>query len=376
MKIPFNKPFVAGREQEYISDVFRRGHAAGGGYYSQKCESLLGKLLGVPHVLLTSSCTDALEMAAILLGPDPGDEVITPSFTFVSTINAFVLRGMRPVFADILPDTLNLDPDAVERLATERTRAVLPVHYAGVGCEMERLDEIAGRHGLKVVEDNAHGVFAKYRDRYLGTFGDLATLSFHETKNFSCGEGGALLINRPDYIERADIIHDKGTNRKQFAQGKIDKYSWVDIGSSFLPSDILAACLLAQLEARDDIQARRRRIWDYYAKNLREWATCNGVSLPGVPEHCEQSYHMFYMILPTQAARDGLMSHLREKEILSVFHYQPLHLSAMGRKYGGKPGDCPVTEDVSGRLLRLPFYNDLTQSDQALVVESVNAFVP
>ena len=313
-------------------------------------------------------------MAALLLDIEPGDEVIIPSFTFVSTVNAFVLRGARPVFADIRPDTLNLDERQLERLITPRTRAIVLVHYAGVGCEMDAILETAGQHGIAVVEDNAHGLFGKYKGRYLGTFGCLATQSFHETKNFTCGEGGALLINDPRYVERAEIIREKGTNRSRFFRGQVDRYTWVDIGSSYLLSDLLAAFLYAELEAREEIQTKRRRIWHYYQDHLHEWAVAQGITLPIVPTNCEQPYHMFYLLTPSLDYRQALIAHLRLHGILSVFHYLPLHLSEMGRKLGGRPGDCPVTEDLSNRLLRLPFFNDLEEADQERVCHAIKDF--
>lgn len=332
--------------------------------------------MGIGQVLLTTSCTHALEMAALLLELQPGDEVIIPSFTFVSTANAFVLHGARPVFIDIRPDTLNLDESQLERLVTERTRGVVPVHYAGVGCEMDRIAQVAKSHGLKVIEDNAHGLFGKYRGRFLGTFGELAALSFHETKNISCGEGGALLINDPGLAERAEIIRSKGTNRALFFRGQVDKYTWVDVGSSYLPSDLLAAFLLAQLESADAIQARRRQVWEHYFQHLQDWAREYGIRLPVVPAHCEQAYHMFYLLLPSLAARQALIAHLKARGIMSVFHYVPLHLSPMGQKAGGRPDDCPVTEQVSDRLVRLPFFNSLAEADQARVVAAVKEFHP
>ena len=371
MCIPFNRPCLMGNEIEYICSVIRAGHASGDGPYTKKCHALLEQALDVPKVLLTTSCTHALEMAALLLDIQPGDEVIFPSFTFVSTVNAFVLRGARPVFSDIRPDTLNLDETHLERLITPRTKAMVPVHYAGVGCEMTAIMEIAGRYGVAVVEDNAHGLFGRYKGKYLGTFGCLATQSFHETKNFTCGEGGALLINDSQYAERAEIIREKGTNCSRFFRGQVDKYTWVDVGSSYLPSDILAAYLYAQLEAREQIQAKRRKVWEYYNGHLRSWAQAHGVRFPVVPEYCEQSYHMFYLLLPSLEERQALIAHLKEQGILSVFHYLPLHLSDMGRRYGGKEGDCPVTEEISDHLLRLPFYNDLTEADQARVVAAI-----
>lgn len=374
ISLPFNRPCPVGTEEEYISQVFKAGHASGDGAFTRRCHALLEEQLAVAKALLTTSCTHALEMAALLLDIQPGDEVILPDFTFVSTVNAFVLRGARPVFADVRPDTLNLDETQLERLITPRTRAIVVVHYAGVGCEMDAIMAIAERHNIPVVEDNAHGLFGKYKGRYLGTFGCLATQSFHETKNFTCGEGGALLINDPQYIERAEIIREKGTNRSRFFRGQVDKYTWVDIGSSYLPSDILAAFLYAQLEAREQIQTKRRHIWQIYDEGLRNWSEANGVRMPIIPAHCEQSYHMFYLLLPSLEHRQGLINHLKAQGILSVFHYLPLHLSDMGLKFGGQPGDCPVTEDISDRLVRLPFFNDLNGADQERVCAAVETF--
>ncbi len=372
--IPFNRPHLAGRELDYVTDVIRRSHAAGDGEYTRRCHAFLEQILGVPKALLTTSCTHALEMAALLLDIRQGDEVIVPDFTFVSTVNAFVLRGARPVFADIRPDTLNLDETLLPGLITDRTRAVVPVHYGGVGCEMDDIIPIAKEAGIAVVEDNAHGLFAAYRSRPLGTFGCLAAQSFHETKNVICGEGGALLINDPAFVERAEIIREKGTNRSRFFRGQVDKYMWVDVGSSYLPSDILAAFLLAQLEAYEKIQAKRKQIWTAYANGLKSWADAWGIRLPVIPNHCRQPYHLFYLIMPTAEARDRLIIHLGERSILSVFHYLPLHLSDMGRRFGGREGDCPVTVDVSARLVRLPFYNDLTEEDQQRVISAVMLF--
>jgi dTDP-4-amino-4,6-dideoxygalactose transaminase len=370
-QIVFNKACLVGNEQEYMTQAVANGHISGDGAFTKKCSALLEKELGVPKVLLTTSCTHALEMMALLLDIRPGDEVIIPSFTFVSTVNAFVLRGARPVFADVRPDALNLDESRLETLITTRTKAIVPVHYAGVGCEMDAIMDIANRRGVPVVEDNAHGLFGKYKDRYLGTFGVMAAQSFHETKNFSCGEGGALLINDPRYIERAEIIREKGTNRSRFFRGQVDKYTWVDIGSSYLPSDILAAFLYAQLENRQKIQAHRQKVWNFYYENLKAWCAAHEIQLPYVPEHCDQAYHMFYMLLPTRELRQGLIAHLRRRSILSVFHYLPLHLSKMGVQFGGKAGDCPVTERVSDQLIRLPFHNALTESDQRRVAEAI-----
>ena len=372
--IPFNKPVLVGKEYEYIQQAIEAMHISGDGSFTKKCHALLEQTLEVPKVLLTTSCTHALEMAAILLEIQPGDEVIFPSFTFVSTVNAFVLRGAHPVFADIRTDTLNLNEDLLEALITPRTKAIVAVHYAGVGCEMDAILEIATRYNIVVVEDNAHGLFGKYKGRWLGTFGSLATQSFHETKNISCGEGGALLINNNEYSERAEIIREKGTNRSRFFRGQVDKYTWVDIGSSYLPSDILAAFLFAQLEHWQEIQEKRRKIWEYYDTHLHDWAESNGVRRPVVPPYCDQAYHMYYLLLPSLEQRQALIAHLKARDILSVFHYLPLHLSDMGRKFGGQAGDCPVTEDVSDRLVRLPFYCDMSENDQTLVMVAILGF--
>jgi dTDP-4-amino-4,6-dideoxygalactose transaminase len=370
-RIPFNKPTIAGNEIEYILKSVHEGHISGDGPFTKQCHQLLQSTLGVPKALLTTSCTHALEMAALLLNIQPGDEVIVPSFTFVSTINAFVLRGARPVFIDIRPDTLNLNEQLLERLVTKRTRAILPVHYAGVGCEMDMICAIGEKYNIPIVEDNAHGLYGKYRGKWLGTFGVMSTLSFHETKNFYCGEGGALIINNEKYIEQAEILREKGTNRSRFFRGQVDKYTWVSVGSSYLPSDLLAAFLLAQLESRDQIQMKRGEIWEFYRYHLQDWADENKVRLPIIPSHCEQSYHMFYMIMPSLAARESLIARLKEKGILAVFHYLPLHLSEMGKRYDGQTGDCPVCEDLSDRLVRLPFYNSLTEGEQAEVIDVI-----
>ena len=370
-QIPFNKPAYIGTEKQYVSDVLQSGHQSGDGNYTKKCSAILEQALGVEKVLLTTSCTHALEMAAILLDIQPGDEVIIPSFTFVSTVNAFVLRGAKPVFIDIRPDTLNLDEEQLERHITPQTRVVVPVHYAGVGCNMDRIGEISQKYNIKVVEDNAHGLFGKYKGRWLGTFGVLATQSFHETKNFSCGEGGALVINDPALIERAEIIREKGTNRSRFFRGQVDKYTWVDIGSSYLPSETLAAVLYAQLEARQKIQQRRSEIWDNYYKNLLGWAAANQVHMPFIPDGYSQTYHMFYMLLPDLETRTRFIQALKDNGIYSVFHYLPLHLSEMGRKFGGKDGDCPVTEDISDRLVRLPLFYNLSDHDQDFILETI-----
>jgi len=372
--IPFNRACFEGNEQAYMAQAVANGHISGDGPFTKKAHALLETQLGVTRALLTTSCTHALELSALLLDIGPGDEVITPSFTFTSTINAFILRGAWPVFADIRPDTLNLDEAQLESLITPRTKAILPVHYAGVGCEMDAIMAIADRHGIAVVEDNAHGLFGKYRGRYLGTFGKMATQSFHETKNFTCGEGGALLINDDAYTERAEIIREKGTNRSKFFRGQVDKYGWVDVGSSYLSSDLLAAFLFAQLEQREAIQAKRKRIWEYYHAHLADWAARHHVRTPVVPDYCEQAYHMYYLLLPSLATRTRLIAHLRARGILAVFHYLPLNVSEMGRRYDGHTGQCPVTEALSDTLLRLPFFNELTEAEQATVVAALDEF--
>ena len=372
--IPFNRPSFQGKELVYIAEAIAKGHISGNGAFTQKCQDFLERELGARKVFLTTSCTHALEMAALLLDLRPGDEVIVPSYTFVSTVNAFVLRGARPVFIDSRPDTLNMDERLLGELITDRTRAIVPVHYAGVGCEMDAITAIADEHGIPVVEDNAHGLFGEYKGRALGTFGRFAALSFHETKNFICGEGGALLINDPESIERAEIVIEKGTDRRRFFRGAVDKYTWVDIGSSYLPSEIIAAFLFAQLEAREHIQKRRREIWRSYYEGLRDWAGSCGARLPVVPDSCKQTHHMFYLLMPTLKQRQALIKHLADAGICAVFHYLPLNRSGMGRRLGGGTGACPVAEDTSDRLLRLPFYNEMSVQEQQRVIEAVRSF--
>jgi len=374
LRVDFNRPVIVGREMEYIAEAVSNAHISGDGPFTKKCHALLQETLGVPKALLTTSCTHALEMAALLLDIQEGDEVIVPDFTFVSTINAFVLRDAHPVFLDIRPDTLNLDESKLEAAITSRTKAILPVHYAGVACEMDTIMEVAQRHNVPVVEDNAHGLFGKYKGQFLGTFGVMATQSFHETKNFTSGEGGALLINDSEFVERAEIIREKGTNRSRFFRGQVDKYTWVDIGSSYLPSDLLAAFLYGQLEQRERIQNHRKALWKTYDLALKDWAQKNGVQLPTVPAHVEQPYHMYYILLPNLDLRQNFIQYLRDLGIYSVFHYLPLHLSDMGKHFGGKPGDCPITEDISDRLVRLPFHNGLSSSEQELAIEAILAF--
>ncbi len=374
--IPFNKPAFVPTENAYIQQALESGHLSGDGAFTKKCSAWFEQGMGVSRALLTTSCTHALELSALLLEIQPGDEVIVPSFTFVSTVNAFVLRGAKPVFGDIRPDTLNLNEETLTGLITDKTKAILPVHYAGVGCEMDSILKTAHSHNIPVIEDNAHGLFAKYRGRGLGTFGVMATQSFHETKNISCGEGGALLINDGQYTERAEIIREKGTNRSRFFRGLVDKYTWVDLGSSYLPSELLAAVLWAQLEAAQEIQTKRGQIWKRYNSEISDWAEANSVRLPFVPDHCEQPYHMFYLLMPSLDVRTRFIDYMKEKGILCVFHYLPLNLSDMGLKFGGKAGDCPVTEDISDRLVRLPFFYNMTGDEQSRVIRSIMTFKP
>ncbi len=373
-EIPFNKAWVSGNEYRYIAQAVEQGHISGDGAFTQACSRMLEDWLGAKRVLLTTNCTHALEMSALLLDLKPGDEVILPAFTFVSTANAFALRGAKLVFADVRQDTLNIDERQLEGLISGRTRTIVVVHYAGVGCEMRDIMKVAESHRLPVIEDNAHGLLGRYDGQLLGTFGIMATQSFHETKNFTCGEGGALVINDINLIEQAEILREKGTNRSRFFRGQVDKYTWVGLGSSYLPSDVLSAFLLAQLESHERIQNRRKQIWEGYLSGLAEWAVKNGVRLPIVPEECEPSYHLFYMLLPDLESRQALIEHLKQRRILAVFHYQPLHLSEMGRRYGGKEGGCPVTEAAADHLVRLPFYNGMTEEEHQRVIEAVKTF--
>ena len=372
--IPFNKPYITENEFEYVRQAIVSNHISGDGDFTKKCSRLLEESLDVKKALLTTNCTHALEMAAILLDLSEGDEVITPSFTFVSTVNAFVLRGAKPKFVDVRPDTLNINERLIEQAITERTKAIFVVHYAGVACEMDTILKIADKYKLAVVEDNAHGLFGKYKGKFLGTFGDLATQSFHETKNFSCGEGGALLINKDELVERAEIIREKGTNRSRFFRGQVDKYTWVDIGSSYLPSEIIAAVLYSHLEKAEEIQSIRQHIWETYCQQLEPWAEENSVLLPHIPSYCDQSYHIFYLLLPNLETRQAFIQHMKDNGIMSVFHYVPLHTADMGLHFGYKAGDLPVTENVSDRLVRLPFYNSMTKEEQEKVIKAVLEF--
>jgi dTDP-4-amino-4,6-dideoxygalactose transaminase len=373
-RIPFNRPTRTTNDGVYIQQALAGGHLSGDGPFTKRCQRVLEERIDVAGALLTTSCTHALEMAALLLDVKAGDEVIVPSFTFVSSVNAFVLRGARPVFADVRPDTLCIDERHLDQLVSPRTRAIVAVHYAGVACDMDALGAISAQNGIAIVEDNAHGLFGQYRGRQLGTFGSLAALSFHETKNVSCGEGGALLINDLALAERAEVIREKGTDRSRFFRGEIDKYGWVDIGSSYLPSELLAAMLAAQLDAADWIQTCRARLWHRYEHELNDWARQRDIDLPSIPADCDQAFHMFYLMLPSLQMRERLIAHLKSAGILAVFHYQALHLSPMGRRLGGEPGQCPVTERVADRLLRLPFYTNMTEDEQSVVIEALHRF--
>lgn len=356
MRIPFNKPYMTGRELWNIAQAHARGHLAGDGVFTRQCHAWLEERTGSCKALLTHSCTAALEMAAILANIGHGDEVIMPSYTFVSTANAFVLRGGVPVFVDIRPDTLNIDEKQIESAITERTRAIVPVHYAGVGCDMEAIMTIADRRGLLVIEDAAQGIMASYRGRPLGSIGHFGALSFHETKNIISGEGGALLINNPEFIERAEIIREKGTNRSKFFRGEVDKYTWVDIGSSFLPSELVAAFLLAQMEEADAITGRRLGLWEYYHGRLAGLEAEGLLRRPAIPPDCSHNAHMYYIILPDRSVRTRLIDNLKSRGIHSVFHYVPLHSSPMGRRVGRRIGSMTVTDEMSERLLRLPVW--------------------
>lgn len=372
--IKFTVPTLVSGEIRYMLQAVESGHLHGDGPFTARCSALIESVLGCPKVLMNTSCTHALELSSLLLDLKPGDEVIIPSFTFVSTATAAIRAGARLVFVDIRSDTLNLNEALLEAAITPRTRAIIPVHYGGVGCEMDAISEIASRHNLVVIEDSAHAIFGKYKGKYLGTFGAMGCLSFHGTKNFTCGEGGALLLNDPAYIDRAEIIREKGTNRKAFFEGKVEKYTWVDIGSSYLPSDLLAAFLLAQLEARDQIQDRRSKLWYFYFESLKSLQQRYDIGLPVVPLHCEQTFHLFYLMTRSSSERSALLRHMRARGIECTFHYQPLHSSEAGLKFGRSVDGCPVTVDISQRLIRLPLHLALTEGEQERVVEALEAF--
>jgi dTDP-4-amino-4,6-dideoxygalactose transaminase len=373
--LPFNRPYVTGREFEHIEHAIENGHLAGNGPYTLRCQDWLSERTGSPHALLTTSGTAALELATLLVRIGPGDEVIMPSFTFVSTANAVVLRGGVPVFVDVRPDTLNLDVDRVEEALSPRTRAIVPVHYAGVGCDMEAIAALAGAHGLEVIEDAAQGVMAARDGRALGSMGTLGCLSFHETKNLTSGEGGALLVNEPDLIARAEVLHEKGTNRAAFFRGAVDRYTWIDVGSSFLPSEVGAAFLWAQLEQADEITARRLEIWARYHEAFADLEAAERARRPVVPEGCRHNAHMYHLLLPDRARRDALIERLAERGIMAVFHYVPLHSSPAGRRYGRTAGDLANTDGASDRLVRLPLWPGMDDADVERVAIEVAAAV-
>lgn len=372
MSIPFNKPFMTGKELWYISQAHAKGHLAGDGSFTKLCNKWIEQRTGSQRALLTHSCTAGLEMAALLADLGPGDEVIMPSYTFVSTANAVVLRGAVPVFVDIRPDTLNLDERLIEAAITPRTKAICPVHYAGVGCEMDAICDIARRHNLLVIEDAAQAMMSSYKGRPLGSIGDLAAVSFHETKNLISGEGGALLINNPRFAERAEIIREKGTNRSQFFRGQVDKYTWVDVGSSYLPGEIIAAFLWAQMEEAESITRRRRAMWRVYHEWFADSERAEKLRRPIIPGHCTHNAHMYYILLPDLEQRTAVIDRLRSAGVQSVFHYIPLHSAPAGRKYGRAHGELPVTDATADRLLRLPLWAGLEEC-QTEVIQAVLA---
>lgn len=373
--INFNIPPFVGKEQDYIKEVIENNQKlCGDGPFTKKCNAWFEEMFITPKALLTTSCTHALEMAVILADIQPGDEVIAPSFTFVSTVNAFVLRGATIVFVDIRPDTMNIDEDLIEEAITDKTKAIVPVHYAGVSCEMDKIMEIAKKYNLYVIEDAAQGVMSKYNGQALGTIGDFGTFSFHETKNYTMGEGGALLIQNKDHIERAEIIREKGTNRSKFFRGQVDKYSWVDIGSSYLPSELNAAYLYAQLEAAEMINNDRLKTWNLYYEGLKELKDRGCIELPVIPDNCEHNAHMFYIKCKDLKERTELIKYLKSHEILAVFHYIPLHTADAGLKYGRFNGEDIYTTKESERLLRLPMFYGLEREKIDYIVDKVRGF--
>ena len=371
--IPFNRASLEGAEIAYLVQAVNNGFISGNGPFTKQAEKALSEMHDGAAALLTTSCTHALEMSARLLDLQPGDEVIVPSYTFVSTASAFIWNGARPVFADSRPDTLNIDPDHVERLITPRTRAICIVHYAGVGADPDRFSALAEHHGLALIEDNAHGLGGSFNGQTLGTFGAMSTLSFHETKNITCGEGGALVINDPRLIERAEILREKGTDRSRFLRGQVDKYTWVDIGSSWVLSDLLAAVLVGQLERFDAIQDRRIRLWERYDAELAGWARDVGAELPVTPEGTTHTGHMYFVRFSEGSQRDAFIAHMRDSDIMAVFHYQALHESPVGRSLGEQE-DCPVASAAARRLVRLPLFTDMSDSDQAAVIAAATSF--
>ena len=374
MNIPFNKPYMTGKELWYISQAHHLGHLSGDGPFTKRCHSWLEERTRCHKALLTHSCTGALEMTAILAEIGPGDEVIMPSYTFVSTANAFVLRGGVPVFVDIRPDTLNMDERLIESAITERTRAIVVVHYAGVGCDMDAVMAVAEKHGLLVIEDAAQGIMCGYRGRPLGSIGHLAAVSFHETKNIISGEGGALLINDPRFAERAEIVREKGTNRAKFFRGQVDKYTWVDVGSSYLPSEIIAAFLYAQMEHADAITERRLALWGDYHERLAALEEAGKLRRPVIPDYAQHNAHMYYILLPDLEKRTGLLQFLKGEGIGGVFHYVPLHSSPAGKKFGRPHGHLDITDNLSERIVRLPLWIGLEDADLDRICGLIAAF--
>ena len=372
--IPFNVPPCVGTEMQYLEEAVRSHKISGDGAFTRRCSEWMERRFGAEKVLLTTSCTSALDMALLLCDLRPGDEVILPSYTFSSTANAAVLVGARLVFVDVRPDTMNIDETKIEAAITEKTRAIIVMHYAGVACEMDTILEIARRHNLKVIEDAAQGVMAQYKGRWLGTLGDFGCYSFHETKNYSMGEGGALLINDPAFIERAEVLREKGTNRAKFYRGQVDKYTWVDFGDSYLPSELNAAYLWAQLEQAEKINADRLRSWNAYYSALKPLADAGRIELPTVPEGCAHNAHMFYIKCRDLAERTALIEWMKAREISCVFHYVPLHSAPAGRKYGRFAGEDVYTTSESDRLLRLPMYYGLTERDVETICGALKAF--
>jgi dTDP-4-amino-4,6-dideoxygalactose transaminase len=374
--IPFNRPSISDYDRSLIADAINSGHSAGNGPFTKKAEMILSQRLEITQALLTTSCTHALEISALLCSLKPGDEVIVPSFTFVSTASAFALYGAKPVFVDSCKDTLNIDPSLIEGAITSRTRAVCIVHYGGVACDMDQIIKIIDKYGLILIEDNAHGLLSRYRGKYTGSFGSLATQSFHETKNIACGEGGALIINDHSLVERAEILREKGTNRSQFLKGQVDKYTWVDVGSSWVISDLLAAILFGQLKRSDEINQRRLRIWDRYQVELLQWSNENKVAQPHIPKECEHVGHVYFLRFEYGEQRTRFINHMKAQEISCVFHYQPLNTSPVGKRFGGFEGQCLVAEEAGECLVRLPLFNSMGDDDQTRVIQAVLSFTP
>lgn len=372
--IPFNKPYMTGQELDNIAAAHANGQLSGDGPFTRRCHAWLEQQCGAQRALLTHSCTAALEMAALLLDLEPGDEVIMPSYTFVSTANAFVLRGAVPVFVDIREDTLNLDESLIEAAITSKTKAICVVHYAGVACEMDTILDIAARHGLRVIEDAAQGIYSTYKGRPLGAIGDLGCLSFHETKNIISGEGGALLVRSAEFAERAEVLREKGTNRSKFFRGQVDKYTWMDVGSSYLPSELIAAFLAAQIDAGDDITRRRLAIWDRYHAWAERHEVEGRLRRPIVPAHCGHNAHMYYLLLPDLGQRTEFIARMKEQGVGTVFHYIPLHSAPAGKRFGRAHGDLPITDSVSDRLVRLPLWLGL-EPDFDRVTQAADAVI-